>query len=603
MIRKLGIFLFFMLFLGNYTSVSAQSGLVGDANGDLRVDGVDYIIWLQNYNANVTGPAKGDFNNSGKVDGVDYIAWLTNYGRTVTPTVISTPTIITGQFKESMALSAWKVGGKNSPNPAYDKCDDGTDVVAAHNQYYVIAYDSIKYPTWHPPVVANPITGVGKCYFGHEHGSDPQKYLYWNEIVQQFGKDINGDGVISPLVISSSGAIIQGDRAGIPFGIANEHMDQYYNQEGRDSIFVRQEDHVGHKIEFVNKETDVNTNLDGSITASTNQMAQLAGTNGLNVPYYQSGTNTYQPTGVVCTHLHKFHQGTSSADAIRNNLHEVIFHSKCSSVNVNNINAPALYPNNSVILTGMMTFGNPGGYKQFCGNKRDLLVCPDGKNSDGSCKVTDPLISRLPNAVYSDTLGRNMVDRACLETVEQTTGSPYFTPYEIWQGDLRITTASGKMLAEHGRQWDVLDPIRFVDPNSPTGISYNSQQCARGGLLFSTTRNAFRTLLCGDDTSAPNKPWDSPSSGFRGLKRTTYFGRNRISNAGGPEIWWTDPLGGNAVASQFSSGLKQKLSSVEADIQKVQSKVQQLFGSNYFLNDRAIQRQFNDGGGTVHAPN
>jgi hypothetical protein len=36
---------------------------------------------------------------------------------------------------ESMALNAWRVGGKNVPNPEYDKCDDGTDIVAAHKAY------------------------------------------------------------------------------------------------------------------------------------------------------------------------------------------------------------------------------------------------------------------------------------------------------------------------------------------------------------------------------------------------------------------------------------------------------------------------------------
>jgi hypothetical protein len=471
-----------------------------------------------------------------------------------------------------MAMMAWRVGGKNAPNPKYDKCEDGTDVVVAHNHFYVIAYDGLKYPTWHPPVVTNPITGNGKCFFGHEHGSNPQGYRYWDEIVQHFGRDVNGDGKIT----------VEGDHAGIPFGIANEKMDQYYNKEGRDSIFVRHEDHVGHKIEFVNMEAD-------TVGNSTHTMTQLAGTTGINIPYYEgSNSSVYKHTGVVCTHFHKFHQGTHSGDAIRNNMHEVIFHSTCMSVDVNGINAPALYPNNTVLLTGMMTFGDPGGYKRFCGNDRYTLVCPDGKNADGSCKVTDPLISKLPDSVYSDTLGRNMVDRYCLTNVEAITGSKYFTPYEIWQGDLRITTPSGRMLAEHGRQWDVLDPIRYVDPNSATGFGYNSLQCDSGGLLYK------RTLLCGALESR-NQPWDSPQSGFRGLKRTTYFGRNRVSNLGGAQVWWTDPLGGNAVTSSFTSGLKQRFSAVEADICRLSVCSR--------LNDRAIQRQFPDGGRTVHAPN
>ncbi len=515
-----------------------------------------------------------------------------------TPAPILTPTPMPSTapsadvYPESMSMHAWRVGGKNAPNPLYDKCDDGTDIVLVHNQYYVIGYDGIKYPTWHPPVVTNPITGVGKCYFGHEHGTDPQTYVHWNDIVQHFGKDINGDGIISAMIINPlTGQITPGDRAGIPFGIANEHMDQYYNQENRDSVFVRHEDHVGHKIEVANYESDTLNN-------STHTMAQLPGTTGINVPYYKAGSETYQPTGIVCTHLHKFHQGTHSPDAVRNNLHEVIFHSTCTSVDTNGINAPAYYPSNTVILTGMMAFGNPGEYLRFCFNDRMTKVCADGKNPDGTCVINDPLISKLPKAIYSDTLGRNMVDKYCLDNFSKLNpGLNYFNPYELWQGDLRIQKADGDMLAEHGRQWDVLDPVRFIDSTSTTGISYNSSQCASGGA-FSNIQ-----YIGGCNSRTQNIPWDSPLSGFRGLKRTTYFGRNRVSNPGGPDVWWTDPLGGNASPTQFTSGLKQRISPVEADIQKVQYRIQQLYGPDNFLNDRAIQRTFNDGGGTVHAPN
>jgi hypothetical protein len=52
-----------------------------DANGDRRVDGIDYVIWISNYNRNTTNrQADGDFNADGRVDGLDYVMWLTNYG-------------------------------------------------------------------------------------------------------------------------------------------------------------------------------------------------------------------------------------------------------------------------------------------------------------------------------------------------------------------------------------------------------------------------------------------------------------------------------------------------------------------------------------------
>ncbi|MEP7166499.1 MAG: dockerin type I repeat-containing protein [Candidatus Woesebacteria bacterium] len=565
----------FLLKTAPAQAVTAAQVCQADINQDGTVNLSDYSIFIKNFLVSPVVALRADINGDGTVNISDYTLLVGSFLQQCAVAPTATPVTSGGAPGDSMAMQAWSVGGKNAPNPKYDKCDDGTDVVKAHNSYYVVAYDGMKYPTWHPPVVTNPITGVGKCYFGHEHGTNPQGYQYWDEIVQHFGKDVNGDGKITAMVIGTDGKITPGDHAGIPFGIANEHMNEYYNQEGRDSIFVRHEDHVGHKIEYVNGEADMVGN-------TTHVMQPINTTGGINVPYYKgTDSNTYYPTGVKCTHFHKFHQGTHSGDAMRNNLHEVIFHSNCTS------DRPE-YPSNEVILTGMMSFGNPGEYKRFCGNDRSTVVCVDGKDSSGKCIITDPLISKLPGSIYSNTLGRNMIDRYCLQNVDSITGSFYFNPYEIWQGDFRISTPNGKLLAEHGRQWDVLDPIRFVDPNSATGFGYNSQECGPGGLLYK------RTLNCGA-LESKSVPWDSPQSGFRGLKRTTYFGRNRVSNAGGSQTWWTDPLGGNATTTQFASGLKQHFSSVEADICKLTECSK--------LNDRAIQRQFNDGGGTVHAPN
>jgi hypothetical protein len=256
---------------------------------------------------------------------------------------------------------------------------------------------------------------------------------------------------------------------------------------------------------------------------------------------------------------------------------------------VDGINAQNYYPNNYVILTGMMSFGNPGEYVRFCYSNRFTKVHPDGTGPDGKPIINDPLLSKLPPALYSNTLGRNMVDKYCLDNFASLNpGVNYFNPYEIWQGDFRIQKANGDMLAEHGRQWDVLDPIRYVDPTSSTGFSYFQTRCTQN-LPYSGN------CAMGDSKAA----WDSPKAAFKGLKRTTYFGRNRVSNPGGAEVWWTDPLGGNASTSQFTSGLKQKIAPVEADICKLPSSIQ---GCTR-LNDRAIQRSFNSGGGTVHAPN
>jgi hypothetical protein len=62
------------------TPIPTVPPLPGDANSDGKVDGIDFVIWLSNYNKTVTnGSSHGDFNNDGKVDGIDYAIWLSHY--------------------------------------------------------------------------------------------------------------------------------------------------------------------------------------------------------------------------------------------------------------------------------------------------------------------------------------------------------------------------------------------------------------------------------------------------------------------------------------------------------------------------------------------
>jgi endo-1,4-beta-xylanase len=68
--------------LTNTATVTVIAAIPGDANGDRKVDGIDYAIWLAHYGTIARGPSNGDFNNDGKVDGVDFVIWLNNYGRT-----------------------------------------------------------------------------------------------------------------------------------------------------------------------------------------------------------------------------------------------------------------------------------------------------------------------------------------------------------------------------------------------------------------------------------------------------------------------------------------------------------------------------------------
>jgi hypothetical protein len=120
---------------------------------------------------------------------------------------------------------------------------------AQHDSYSVIGPDGKRYPTWHPP------TGPGGCSFGHEHGRDPKGSSLWSQIQQHFYYDANGNGVMDPQEAAVTG---------IPFGYGNEQMDVY--SAARGLHVMRHEDHVGHKVDWADNETDIATDKHGSMS-------------------------------------------------------------------------------------------------------------------------------------------------------------------------------------------------------------------------------------------------------------------------------------------------------------------------------------------------
>jgi hypothetical protein len=447
-----------------------------------------------------------------------------------------------------MAMMAWKVGGKNAPNPKYDKCDDGTDIVSAHSSFFVIGPDGKKYPTWHLPVVVNPITGVGKCYFGHEHGRDPKGYAYWDEIRRHFAYDANANGTIE------SGELAN---AGIPFGYVNEQMDMATGG------VMRHEDHVGHKIEYANGEGDIGDGTDPFDNSKTG---------GVVIPVKTAnGDPKWVPSGVRCYFFQKVHQGVSTPDALTNNLHEVIIHANCDS-------SVAQFPKSTSLLSGMIAFGAPGEFTKFCGSDRFQIIS---------------LGKTAANQNWPGVSGRgmrNITTRDCVESTMLVPAGQFSSfPYEIWDGGLSIRTASGVEIASNGGGWEVLDAIRYYNPSTTNKISYMADVCyevmgdrrARGGTCDSMTNYGNISGIT----------WDDTRSGFKGIHRGQYVTAHTLNNRGGSGVWYTDAFGGNAQTTYFPGSIKQMISPVKATLD----------GMN--TDPRIIQRRFNTDVNTVHAPN
>ena len=101
----------------------------------------------------------------------------------------------------------------------------------------------------HPSL--DPATGT-ECAFGHEHGRDPRGSQLWKtkQIQRAFYFDADGDGRMSAE---------EEAWAGLPFGYVNAQADIWFDRAK--IATMRHEDHVGHKVEWANDETDVKTHV------------------------------------------------------------------------------------------------------------------------------------------------------------------------------------------------------------------------------------------------------------------------------------------------------------------------------------------------------
>ena len=116
--------------------VQAQGALAGDANGDCKVDGVDFVMLFNHYGLTVSGGASvGDFSGDGKVDGVDFVILFNHYGQvcqgTPVPTFGPSPT----QPPTGSAYRAFTAGSYwNTPFPANAPIDSRSATYIADSQ-------------------------------------------------------------------------------------------------------------------------------------------------------------------------------------------------------------------------------------------------------------------------------------------------------------------------------------------------------------------------------------------------------------------------------------------------------------------------------------
>ena len=333
-----------------------------------------------------------------------------------------------------------------------------------HDAYAVIGPDGKAYPTWHPP------TGPGGCSFGHEHGRDPH------------------------------GSDLYADVDGLPFGYASEM------RALADPANPRDEDHVGHKVEW---ENDVQLSLSGQGTTSAT---------------------------TVCDVLLKLHQGTHSKDAFTNNLHELIYHLRCED-------------GTEMHVTLLVAIGRPGEFERSCAPTERVMVGP-------------PTPANSPAA-----LGARLIpDRGCVERyllVLPGERSDYASAlHESWHLYNSVQEPDGHALAFFNPYFQVRLPSRFYDRDVAGSLGRPMDTC------YEVTPSGEHAAggPCEESTGAGSVPgvaFDDPRSPFNGTSRIVDINAVKISNPGGPTVWYTDALGGRASPTPFRGSIRQIIASVD----------------------------------------
>jgi len=242
---------------------------------------------------------------------------------------------------------------------------------------------------------------------------------------------------------------------------------------------------------------------------------------------------------VECDVLVKMHQGTHSPDAYTNNMHEVAYHVRCSDGT----------GFSATLLTPIGTAG-----ELVVGCDRDVHIPVGTANPpispDGGGKRAIPEIRCLEERVLSTGDDRPRFDAALRES---------------WEISARLRTEGRHTLVSFNPYFQVMDPSRYYDPAAEGALGRPVDLCYRPELVG---RDRCEILEGVDSVS-----WDDPRSPFKGVRRFVDVNANRVRNADGPEIWYTDALGRNGRTEPFPGSIRQWVARRDSDRRDLHGRV------------------------------
>ena len=443
---------------------------------------------------------------------------------------------------------------------------NNTNCFARHDRYWTLGDDGYAYHTWHP-------ADDGVCTYLHEHGDNPNP-TDLSIVGDQYLDTKTGLKRKSQAFEYAKGVYGSGYP---PFGYAMSVYNRTHNKK-------RGEDHFGHKVVVAN-----------SIRMAIGEPQNI-------------GTDIYD-TGIRCDWYSKMHQGSYSADAMTNNIHEYFLNLVCnddgSAPFVDDIDAQRADVTKISFKT-MLNWGNPYLIKEVGGgvsfeayvpisnptSQPDFITVWDAVAANNNYSTHNPVASLLTKVwggidpIPSLDTKPTVVNGIPLDFAESgsrdfeffsgfmsknkwdqwiTNASNYdddgISAPELWSGpsgnDFKIANEGSLKFAPY---YIVKNPSRMLSTNPNNG----QLELARTVELC---KNAPKKAFCGEIDN--NSDWKT-STFFNGSVRALNFKAINLHNPNGPTSWCSDAIGENPTivnntnqCNNTLTQIRQKASSID----------------------------------------
>ncbi len=260
---------------------------------------------------------------------------------------------------------------------------------------------------------------------------------------------------------------------------------------------------------------------------------------------------------IRCDVLVELHQGSAGAGSFIQPMHELVYHARCDG-------------GTELHVSVMSAIGHAGEFVSNCDSDLHIEVAPGlpAGAPDGGGKRRIPTRDCIERHVFVPEGGRSNFSAALRES---------------WQMSQSIRTVSGHRLASIGPYFNVFNPSRYYDPSSPDLVGRPIDLC------YEVLENGHRARGSMCEGVVDGLTFDDPRSPFDGAHRDVDINSIRITNADGPEVWYTDVFGHNARREPFPKSIRQIIARVDNEA--------------VTPSGPSIGRDRHYGVGGVHAPN